>query len=78
MIGISGSRIWSKTLMELIFNPYGSLHLHIGAPGIFSDLLRSDAKERVGCGKHLIIPGKTTASVPEFALEDLPLAELQP
>ena len=55
MTGISGSLIWSKTLMELIFNPYGefqlgpegpvsqihSLHLHDGTPGIFSDLLRS-------------------------------------
>ena len=54
MIGISGSLIWSKTLMEL-FNPYGefqlspegpvsqihSPHLHDGIPGIFSDLLRS-------------------------------------
>ena len=55
MIGISGSLIWSKTLRELIFNPYGefhlspegpvsqihSPHLHDGTPGIFSDLLRS-------------------------------------
>ena len=54
MIGISGSPIWSKTLMELIFNPYGEFHLspdgpvsqihspylHDGTPGIFSDLLR--------------------------------------
>ena len=55
VIGISGSLMWSKTLMELIFNPYGefqcspegpvrqmhSPHLHVGAPGIFSHLLRS-------------------------------------
>ena len=55
MIGISGSLIWSKTLMELIFNPCGefqcslegpvsqihSPHLHVGASGIFSDFLRS-------------------------------------
>ena len=55
VIGISGSLIWSKTLMELIFNPYGEFHLssecpvsqihspHLqdGTPGIFSDLLRS-------------------------------------
>ena len=54
VIGISGSLIWSKTLMKLIFNPYGefrwspegpvsqmhSPHLLVGAPGIFSDLLR--------------------------------------
>ena len=55
VIGISGSLIWSKTQMELIFNPYGefrcspegsvsqmhSPHLLVGATGIFSDLLRS-------------------------------------
>ena len=48
-------RIWSKTLMELIFNPCGEFrwspegpvsqihapHLHDGAFGIFSGLLRS-------------------------------------
>ena len=52
MIGISGSLIWSKSLMELIFNPVNfgevrggpvsqihSSHL-VGAPGIFLDLLR--------------------------------------
>ena len=52
MIGISGSLIWSKTLMELIFDACGefrlspegpvsqihSPHLHVGAPWIFSDL----------------------------------------
>ena len=55
LIGISGSLMWSETLMELIFNssgefwcsPEGPLtqihfpHLHAGAPGIFSDLLKS-------------------------------------
>ena len=55
MLQISGSLIRSKTLMELIFNPCGefrwspedpvsqivSPHLYVGAPGIFSDLLRS-------------------------------------
>ena len=55
MIGISRSLIWSKTLMVLIFNPCGefqrspegpvsqihSPHLHAGAPGIFSDFIRS-------------------------------------
>ena len=53
--GISGSLIWSETLMELIFNPCSecwwspegpvsqiqSPHLHANTPGIFSDLLRS-------------------------------------
>ena len=55
VIRISGSLIWPKTLMELIFNPRGefrwsreglvsqihSPHIHAGAPVIFSDLLRS-------------------------------------
>ena len=55
LIGISGSLIWSKTLMELIFNSCGefrwrpegpvrqihSPHLHAGALRIFSDVLRS-------------------------------------
>ena len=55
LIGISGSLIWSKTLMELIFNPCDefrwspedpaiqnhSPHLHDGASGIFSDILGS-------------------------------------
>ena len=54
-IGISESLIWSKTLMQLIFNPCGefqrssegpvsqihSPHLHVGVPVMFSDLLRS-------------------------------------
>ena len=54
VIEISGSLIWSKTLMELIFNPCGefrwspegpvcqihSSHLLVGVPRIFSDLLR--------------------------------------
>ena len=67
VIGISGSLIWSETLMELIFNPSGefrwspegpvsqihSPHLLVGAPGIFSNLkVCSDAKERVVCGKQ--------------------------
>ena len=35
----------------------------------------SDAKDRMGCGKlpHRFIPSKTATSVPEFAVEDLPL-----
>ena len=54
VIRISGSLIWSKFLMELIFNPCGEFqwgmegpvsqihfHLQAGASGIFSDLLRS-------------------------------------
>ena len=55
MIGIFGSLIWSKILMQVIYNTCGefwwspegpvsqihSPHLHVDAPGIFSDLLRS-------------------------------------
>ena len=54
MIGISGSLIWSETLMELMFNTCGefrcspegpvsqihSPHFLVGAPWIISDLLR--------------------------------------
>ena len=32
MIGISGSLIWSKTLMELIFNPCGEFRLSLEGP----------------------------------------------
>ena len=63
-----------------IHSPY----LRVGAPRFFSDLLRvlSDAKVRVGCGKlgklpHLFIPCKTAALVLEFAVEDLPSADMQ-
>ena len=44
----------------------------------------SDAKERVGCGRQreATVPiqslVKTAALVPEFAVDDLPLTELQP
>ena len=98
MIEISGSLIWSKTLMELIFNPCGefrvspegpvsqihSPHLHVGAPGIFSDLLRSVEMlqrewraERNGNLPHLFIPSKTAAFVPDFGVEDLPLGRTE-
>ena len=97
--GISGSLIWSKTVKELIFNPCGefrwspegpvsqvhSPHLHIGSPGIFSDLLRSVQMLKRVWGaesnrsyRTYSIPGKTAALVPEFAVEDPPSAELQP
>ena len=69
MIGVSGSLTRSKTLMELIFNLFGgfrlspegpvsqihSPHLHVGAPGIISDLLRSVQllkRRGVSCGKQ--------------------------
>ena len=84
VIGISGSLIWSKTLMEPIFNPYGKFHLNPEGPvsqihpwDLFRSFkVRSYAKEEWGeesNGKllHLFIPSKTL--VPEFAVEDLPL-----
>ena len=99
VIVISGSLIWTRTLMELIFNPCGefwwsperpvsqihSPHLHIGAPGIFSDLLGSVQKLKREWGAeshvklpHLFIYRKTTTLVPEFAVEYLPFGRTQP
>ena len=83
-IGLFGSLICSKTLMVLIFNPYGefrrspegpvsqihSPHLHVGARGIFSNLLRSvqmlkrewsaESNEKL---PNLFIPSKTATLV---------------
>ena len=89
--------LWSgqKIPMELIFNhcdefrwsledPVRQIHspnLHVGATGIFSDLLRSVQVLKRGWGAgtnwklpHLFIPSKTATSVPEFAVEDLSLS----
>ena len=80
---------WYLTLCgEFRWSPEGpvsqihSPHLHVGAPGIFSDLLRSvqilkraRGAESNGKLSHLFILGKTAALVPEFSVEDLPLAE---
>ena len=62
-----------------------SPHLHIGAPGIFSDLVRSVQMLKTEWGAesngkllHLFIPGKTAALVPESVIEDLLLVELHP
>ena len=67
------------------FSQVQSPHLHVDAPGIFPDLSRSIhmlkrewGTESNGKLLHLLILGKTAASVPEFAVEDLPSAELQP
>ena len=80
--------------MELIFyhcgefrcSPKGTVsqihspHLHVGAPGIFSDLLRSVQMlkrdwglESNGKLPHLFIPSKTATLVPGFSVEDLSL-----
>ena len=60
-----------------------SPHLYVSAPGIFLDLLKSVLmlKREWGAGSngklsHLFIPGKTAPLVLEFAIEDLPSAEL--
>ena len=57
-----------------------SPHLHVGVPGIFSDLLRSVqllkrewGVESNGKLPHLFIPSKTAALFPEFTVEDLAL-----
>ena len=87
MIGICGSLILSKTLMELIVNPCGEFRWSpegpvrkIHSPHLFSDLLRScqmlvrewgaESNEKL---PHQFIPSKTTALIPEFVVEDLPL-----
>ena len=95
-IRTSGSLIWSKTQVELIFNPCGeyrsspdgpdsqiySPQLHIGAPEIFEGLFRRERENgfRKETGNYFVysIPAKTAALVPEFAVDDLPSAELQP
>ena len=94
---------WSKNLMELIFtcgeflwipeDPVRQIHSphpHVGALGIFSDLIRSvhmikrerdrERERRArsnGKLPHLFIPGKTAVLVPELAVQDLPSTELQ-
>ena len=81
--------------MELIFNHCGefqrslegpvsqthSPHLHVGAPGIFSDILRfvqmlkkEWGAESNGKVPHLFVPSKIATLVPEFCL----WADLQP
>ena len=62
-----------------------SPHLNVGAPVIFSDIFRSvQMLKREWCAEsnvklpHLFIPCKTATLVSEFAVEDLPSAELQP
>ena len=80
--------------MKLIFNPRAefrgspegpvsqihSPHLHVRAPGIFSDLLRSVQMLKREWGvksneklRNLFFPSKTAIMVPGFAMEDLPL-----
>ena len=65
--------------------PVSSIHypqLHFGAPGIFSGQFgwerESGMLKSTGSYRTYSIPGKTAALVPEFAVENLPSAELQP
>ena len=58
-----------------------SPHLHIGAPGIFSDILRSAHMLKRAWGaeingklSHLFISSETETLVPAFAVEELPLS----
>ena len=60
---------------------YKLLHLHAGAPGIFSDLLRCVqmlkrewGAESNGKLPQLFIPSKTATLIPVFAVEDLLLS----
>ena len=78
--------------MDLTFNPccefrwssedpVSQIHsplLHVGAPGIFSDLVRSVqmitrewSTESNGKLPHIFVPSKTAALVPEFAVKDM-------
>ena len=81
-----GTHIYFNPCGEFRWSPEGpvsqihSPHLHVGAPGIFSDLLRSVqmlkrewGAESSGKLPHLFIPSKTEILVPEFAVEDKPL-----
>ena len=65
--------------------PKSTLLTPTTAPEIFSDLLRSFhmlkrewGAENNGKLPHLFIFSKAAAWVPEFAVQDLPSAELQP
>ena len=73
--------VWRAQLAQ-----FHSPHFHVGAPGIFSDLLRlfrcwrdSGVHNAMGSYHSYSIPGKTTVFVPEFAVvpllavKDLPL-----
>ena len=67
--------------IEYYWNPLASPPR--GAPGIFSDLLRSGQMPKREWGAesnrklpHLFIPSRTAAFVPEFAMEDLPLVRI--
>ena len=69
------------------FSQIHSPHLYVGAPGIFSDFLRSvqmlkreresGVRKATGSYRTYSIPGRTAALFHEFAVEDLPSVELR-
>ena len=84
VIGISGSLIWSKTLMELISNPCGEIRWSpedsakstllssmLGPLGSFQMLKGEWGAESNGKLPHLFVPSNTATLVPEFTVEDL-------
>ena len=71
---VSRAQLAKSTLLTSTLMPVGTFR---------SLKVYSEAKERVGAERneklpHLSIPGKTAALNPEFAVEDLPSADLQP
>ena len=65
------AQLAKSTILTSMFVPLGSFRS-------FQMLKREWGVESNGKLPHLFIPGKTAALVPEFEVEDLPSAELQP
>ena len=94
VIGISGSLIWSEPWWNWFFNPCGEFrwspedpvsqihcpHLHVGAPGNFSDLLRSVhmLKREWGAKSNRELPHLSIHSKMQPGFLSFLWAELQP
>ena len=82
MIKISGSLIWSKTLMELVKSTLLTSTLVLWdlfrSFKVCSDAEESGVRKAMGSYLNYSIPGKTAALGAEFTVEDLLLEELQP
>ena len=65
------AKLAKSTLLTSTLVPLGSFK-------VCSDSTERGGAENNGKVPHLFIPSKTAALVPEFAVEDLPSAELQP
>ena len=73
------SNITEISIKFCVYIAYFSLLTSTLVPlGSFQMLKREWGTESSGKLPHLFIPDKTAALVPEFAVEDLPSAELQP